>query len=320
VFFTRAGAVRPLWRVVIFVIAVALSISLAAMIVGPILKQFFDLVGMPGASTDEWVMCAGLLGATAFSLRIVDKRPWSTVWLGRNAANTPRLALGFVIGALAIGVPTALLIGAHWLRDSGATPGSWWGAALRVSLTLLPAALLEELATRGYLLSVLQARFGWIWGVAVTSVGFGLLHLANNGANVESVGLVAFAGFFLAAVVYATRSLYAAWMAHFAWNWTMAVVFHTAVSGYPFESPNYRYVDAGPNWATGGDWGPEGGVPAGLGMIGGMTFLLVRGARRRDDEATDERGVGSHAPDAQSPDEHLAVLSNDTLFDSPTEK
>jgi hypothetical protein len=97
-------------------------------------------------------------------------------------------------------------------------------------------------------------------------------------------------------------------MAHFAWNWTMAVLFHTAVSGYPFESPRYRYVDAGPDWATGGSWGPEGGIPAGLGMIGGMAFLLVGGTRRRDEE---DSGPASG--------DHIAHHSNDTPLDSPTE-
>jgi hypothetical protein len=64
-------------------------------------------------------------------------------------------------------------------------------------------------------------------------------------------------------------------MAHFAWNWTMAVLFHTAVSGIRMESPGYRYVDAGPDWATGGAWGPEGGVLAALGMLAGMAFLFA---------------------------------------------
>ena len=89
----------------------------------------------------------------------------------------------------------------------------------------------------------------------------------------------ALAGFFLAAVLYVTSSLYAAWIAHFAWNWTMAAVFHVAVSGYPLEAPKYRYVDAGPDWATGGEWGPEGGAPAALGMLAGTAFLFAR--RRR---------------------------------------
>jgi hypothetical protein len=70
-------------------------------------------------------------------------------------------------------------------------------------------------------------------------------------------------------------------MTHFAWNWTMAVVFHTAVSGYPLESPGYRYVDAGPDWATGGAWGPEGGIPAGIGMGGGAAAAYAIARRRR---------------------------------------
>jgi CAAX protease family protein len=257
-------------------------VIIASGVLGPILTQFFALAGARGVTNEYWITCAGLLGGTAVALRYVDKRPWADVWLGRDAARPSLLMLGFAIGAFAIGVPTALLVVSHWMRNAGSPTGSWFGAAVRVSLTLLPAALLEELMTRGYILSVLRERWGWLWAIVATSVGFGTLHLANNGATAESVGLVTFAGFFLAAVVYATRSLYAAWMAHFAWNWTMAVVFHTAVSGYPFESPRYRYVDAGPDWATGGDWGPEGGIPAGLGMIAGMAFLFARGARRND--------------------------------------
>ena len=61
----------------------------------------------------------------------------------------------------------------------------------------------------------------------------------------------------------------------------MAVVFHTAVSGLPLESPRYRYVDAGPDWATGGDWGPEGGIPAGLGMGTGAALVYLLSRRRR---------------------------------------
>jgi hypothetical protein len=63
-------------------------------------------------------------------------------------------------------------------------------------------------------------------------------------------------------------------MAQIAWNLNMAVLFHVAVSGYPMEAPGYRYVDAGPDWATGGAWGPEGGVPAALGMLAGVVVLF----------------------------------------------
>jgi len=160
---------------------------------------------------------------------------------------------------------------------------------VRVSMLLLPAALFEELVARGYILSVLKEWWGWTWAIVATSVAFGLFHLSNNGVTAESVALVVLAGFFLAGVLYATKSLYAAWMAHFAWNWTMAVVFHTAVSGYPLEAPGYRYVDAGPDWATGGEWGPEGGIPAGLGMGAGAGLAYLLSRRRRSPVIPKER-------------------------------
>jgi hypothetical protein len=150
-------------------------------------------------------------------------------------------------------------------------------------MVLLPAAFYEELLTRGYVFAVLREALGWRATLVATSVIFGLLHLQNAGANVESITLVILAGVFLGGLLVATRSLYAAWMAHFAWNWTMAVVFHTAVSGLALESPDYRYVDAGPDWVTGGVWGPEGGAAGGLGMLGGLVYLYARrNSRRRE--------------------------------------
>jgi membrane protease YdiL (CAAX protease family) len=286
--FDDDGALRVPWRIGVFCVALFAAFVVADALLGPLITDLFALVGVRGVSNQEWVQAAAALGGTAVSLRWIDKRPWSDVWLGRTAAQPRLLFFGFVVGAFAIAVPIALLISAHWLRETSGGNGSWWAAALRTSLFLLPAALVEELTTRGYLLSVLREAWGWPWAIGVTSVVFGLLHLANNGANVESVLLVTMAGVFLAGVLYVTKSLYAAWMAHFAWNWTMAVLFHTAVSGYPLESPRYRYVDAGPDWATGGEWGPEGGVPAGVGMGlgGGIAYLFARRARKPRREET----------------------------------
>jgi membrane protease YdiL (CAAX protease family) len=280
IFFSNAGALRAPWRILVFCVASLAAILVASTFLGPLITQLFGLSGVHGLSNASWVGAFGLLGGTAVCLHWVDKRPWRDVWLDRGAARPALLAFGFGLGALAIGLPIIGLIASHWLRESDGGAGSWLAAAIRITLVLLPAALLEELMTRGYILSVLKDWWGWRWSVIATSVAFGLLHLWNNGASAGSVALVTLAGFFLAGVLYVTRSLYAAWMAHFAWNWMMAVVFHTAVSGFPLESPRYRYVDAGPDWATGGEWGPEGGVPAGLGMAGGLVYLFARRARK----------------------------------------
>jgi membrane protease YdiL (CAAX protease family) len=204
---------------------------------------------------------------------------WSEVWLDRGAARPRAIALGFAFGAVAIGLPTATLTSVHWLARTPGDATSWLGGALRVSFILLPAALAEELLARGYILSVLVKWWGWPWAIATTSLAFGALHMRNPGATPESIALVTIAGVFLCAVLFATRSLYAAWAAHFAWNWTMAVLFHVSVSGLPFESPHYRYVDAGPDWATGGTWGPEGGLLAAVTMIAGSVWLFSRRGR-----------------------------------------
>jgi membrane protease YdiL (CAAX protease family) len=291
--FSETGAFRALWRLLFFSLASSAGLIVSDAILGPPIAALFRLAGIGDVSISTWMGLFGVLAGTAVCLHWIDKRSWRTVWLEREAARPSLLAFGFAIGALAIGLPIVVLIASHWLSEAAGSAGSWIGAAARVSLFLLPAALLEELTTRGYVLSVLVDWWGWKWAVAATSVVFGLLHLQNPGATAGSIALVTLAGFFLAAVLYATRSLYAAWMAHFAWNWTMAVVFHVAVSGLPFETPGYRFVGAGPAWATGGEWGPEGGALAGVGMLVGLAFLLIRAGNASKNAKQFERSTSA---------------------------
>ncbi|HVZ77333.1 MAG TPA: type II CAAX endopeptidase family protein [Gemmatimonadaceae bacterium] len=280
-FYTPGGALRAPWRLAVFAVATFTSWVVAgALLAGP-LAWLSARAGIQ-VSVEGWVGVAGLLGGHAIALRSIDRQPWSAVWLGRDAARPAAWVEGWGIGALAIGLPCAALLVAHELRMEAAPAGSWLASAARVAWFLLPAALMEELLTRGYVLAVLRDAWGWRWALAATSVGFGLLHLANAGATAESITMVALAGVMLGAIVLATRSLYAAWMAHFAWNWVMAGVLHSAVSGFPMETPNYRMVDAGAGWLTGGAWGPEGGVAAAAGMMAGLTYLYARRARREE--------------------------------------
>jgi hypothetical protein len=136
--------------------------------------------------------------------------------------------------------------------------------------------LYEELLSRGYIFATLKEWLGAPVAVTVTSVAFGLLHFQNPNVSVLSLVLVTLAGVFLAAVLLATRSLYAAWLAHFAWNWTMAALLHVPVSGIDLGKPDFQLVDTGPDWLTGGQWGPEGGAAAGLGMLGALAYLYWR--------------------------------------------
>ena len=230
---------------------------------------------------DELLSLAAALAATAIMLRSIDVRTWRDVGLASGAARARVVGTGWCIGFAAIGAACGVLLALGWLRIAPAEPGSSLGAAARITLFLIPAALAEEVLCRGYVLTVIRERIGTLAGVLVTSVVFGLLHLTNPGWTAATVGVVALAGVFLAAVRVVYDSLYAAWAAHVAWNWVMAVPLHAPVSGLRFEAPDYRTVSAGPEWITGGAWGPEGGLAAALGMAASLAYLYTR--RRREE-------------------------------------
>jgi CAAX protease family protein len=276
--YTPGGALRAPWRVIGFLVATAACALIAAAVVAPF-HAALQSTGFPGLA--DWiVILAAVVGGHVITLRWIDPRPWRYVWLDRAAAQPRRLIEGYLLGVLTIGLPSVALIARGWLSIEPNTPGSWTGAALRVSALLLVAAFVEELIFRGYVFAVLREKLGWAPALAVTSVAFGYAHVSNPGASARALLLVMLAGLFLGAIVAVMRSLYAAWMAHFAWNWTMAVLLHLPVSGLGTETPDYLTVDTGPDWATGGPWGPEGGGGAALGMIAGLGYLVARRQRK----------------------------------------
>jgi uncharacterized protein len=233
-----------------------------------------------------WVALAGALAATTAMIRWVDPRPWSALLMDRRAARPRPLAAGWLFGLLGIGVPSLLLLATGWLDLQPSVDGPWWTTTFALLALFLPQSLAEELVVRGYPFAVLRERWGGTMAIAATSVVFGLMHLANDGADVRSILLVILAGVFLGMVMIATNSLYAAWMAHAAWNWTMAALLHVPVSGSAFAMPDYRLADGGPDWATGGVWGPEGGAAGALGMLCGIGYLIARRSRRVQQERT----------------------------------
>ncbi len=272
------GRPRALWRILIFV-AVALGIALPIV---PLVTIAIEQTIGGRELGFSLGLCAALLLAHWIVLARVERRGWAAVGLGREAARPPAIVRGAVLGAMAIAVPVIALWSLGWMRVEPAAPGSSLVQAARAALVLAPAALLEELLMRGYIFTALREGLGLAGALALTSVLFGLLHAANPGATVVALGMVTLAGLLLGMVLVSTRSLYAATAAHLAWNFVLAGVLHVAVSGLGFRTPDYRIVETGPDWLTGGSWGPEGGVAAGLGMTAALAYLIARPWRRRE--------------------------------------
>jgi len=239
----------------------------------------------PQGVLTQWLTLSSALIATFVFLRLVEKLPWSTIGLHAQAASPQVMVRGTALGAGAIGAASLMLVAVQQLRIVPAPDGSWWGTAGYAAAVLLPAAFFEEVAMRGYVFSVLRRTAGWKTALVVTSVVFGLLHAGNPGADVQSMVAVIVAGFFLGAVFLATGSLYAVGAAHFAWNWTMAGLLHTPVSGLTMPTPDYRTIDSGPDWLTGGTWGPESGFAAVAIMSVALFYLFQRNLRRMESHA-----------------------------------
>jgi membrane protease YdiL (CAAX protease family) len=282
------GRARAPWRLLLFLILSAACVIVVVIGLQPVLAMIERAVGIEGTAESYGTVIALLL-AHWMTFRSFDQRPWSFAWLHRDAARPRALGQGWLLGGLPIGLMSLALVAAGLLDIQRMPDGSWTRVAIQTGLLLLPAAFYEELLSRGYIFATLAEWLGRFWAVALTSVGFGLLHLWNPGASVLSIVLVTLAGVYLAVVLLATNSMYAAWMAHWAWNWVMAAFLHVPVSGLPLDRPDYQIVDSGPDWVTGGAWGPEGGAAGAAGMLGVLAYLYWRRRRTTTTNDTVER-------------------------------
>jgi membrane protease YdiL (CAAX protease family) len=287
-FQTSSSRIRAPRRVTFFILATIAGGLFAANVAYGIvaLTPLVDLARQYSVSLADFGELLALLIGTYASLRVIDGLRdgiWSRIGLGPSGLRPKLLLIGLAAGTLGILIPCALLIatGRFSFEKQPSEIISWWSATRGALFMLIPAALVEELAMRGYLLTTLVEGVGIPFAVAITSVLFALLHLLNPDPTFLSTAMVALAGVFLATVRLATGSLWAAWIAHLAWNVVQAVALHAPLSGLPLPTPGYRLVDHGPEWLTGGPWGPEGGLAAAAGMLV-ATFLLVKFARPRD--------------------------------------
>jgi membrane protease YdiL (CAAX protease family) len=117
----------------------------------------------------------------------------------------------------------------------------------------------EEILFRGYHLQTITSGLNLFWGLIISSIIFGGLHLANPNATWVSAAGIFFAGLFLAYGYVRTQQLWLSIGLHIGWNFFEGVVFGFPVSGltiYPLIHINV----SGPKVWTGGAFGPEAGL------------------------------------------------------------
>jgi membrane protease YdiL (CAAX protease family) len=139
-------------------------------------------------------------------------------------------------------------------------------------------ALVEEILFRGVLFRIPERSLGSWAALALSALIFALAHLPNEGVTPLAVANTAVAGLMFAAAYLATRRLWLAIGAHFAWNFLSDGVFSLPTSGSPARGLLQGQL-SGPEWLTGGAYGLEASVLT-LAAYSLATALLLRHALR----------------------------------------
>lgn len=259
----RAG-----WRILGYLLLSAgagiILSTLAAAMGGRIAQQ----AGFP-------IMLASALVAGWGMLVLVDRRRPGALGFALEPAAVKDSAVGLGVGGAMLAGAVALLAVAsmaRWVADEGTMPE--YVAALATSFVFFAvAAAAEEAVFRGYAFQALVQGVG-VWPAAVgSSALFALLHANNPNVTPVALANIFLAGIMLAVAYLRTRSLWFATGVHLGWNWTMASLLDFPVSGIVKDMPLYTARETGPDWVTGGTFGPEAGIAASLAIAAGAAWM-----------------------------------------------
>lgn len=228
--------------------------------------------------------CAGGVGVALLFRRFIDRQPVGTLGFSFRVRWLRLFGIGILFG---IGMQTLVLILESALGFARTATPHWQAGEIESLAYMIPllllAALAEEMPIRGYLFQNLKEAWGAWPALIVTSLFFAALHLFNPGAH-DDVGLtiagIAVAGALFCLSVMLTGSLWFALGCHFAWNLFEGPIFGFPVSGQSFGSTNVLAQSVtGPEWFTGGAFGPEAGASSLIALAAGAAVLYV--LRRR---------------------------------------
>ena len=242
----------------------------------------------------EWFSAAELaipFGATilliALWVGLYERRPFSTLGFERAAA-LGKYGRGLIIGMLAfVGVIGLLALFGVVIVEP--TPTTLVGApALPAVLLILPSWIIqgasEEIATRGWILPVIGARYRPLLGILSSTLFFTIMHALNPGLSLLAVANLALYGLFAALYALREGSLWGICAFHSVWNWAQGHVFGLSVSGMSLTTGTLLdLATRGPDVLTGGAFGPEGSLAAtvvfGLGIAILLLFPMAEGKR-----------------------------------------
>jgi len=269
---------RRLGRLARFVRFPPVLLFLGFLWVGLCIGMGAGLGGLLLADTKVWAQpllmgLTALLGYAAFARLVERRQPAELAGPGAGRELGAGLAIGLALFSTVIGV--LWLMGFYTV--TGRHPAEVMGPVLAASIM---AGLTEELLIRGLAFRILEAWLGSWLALALTALLFGALHLPNPGATLTSAAAIALeAGVMLAAAYMLTRRLWLAIGIHAGWNFTQTGLYGVATSGRA-GTGLLKGELSGPDWLSGGGFGPEASVVAVVVCVA-MGLALLALAHRR---------------------------------------
>lgn len=217
-----------------------------------------------------------------FWLWLFERRPFWTIGLERPFLKKylRGLFVGLVMFASAVFILFALGMVETERPVAGFNLISLVGAAVILVGWVVQGAA-EEVLARGFLLPIIGLRWNPLLGILFSSIFFALLHFLNPNVSWISFFNLALFGLFAALYALYEGGLWGVFAIHTIWNWAQGNLFGFEVSGLSLQSGMiFDLMEAGPDWITGGLFGPEGGIVITIVLLVGSLLVWIAGRRR----------------------------------------
>ncbi len=256
--FVGPEGLRLGWGLAFYVVAFLL---LQKIVVGTVGAYDFGASGLWSMMLEE---LGNLVAAVipAVVLAKVERRPWSAFGLPGRHVFGRLFWVGAIWGFAGISLLMFALYGAnafsfgHVLLHGGRMVrfAAFW------AVMFMLVGLFEEFLLRGYSQFTLARGIGFWPAAVVLSVGFGLIHLRNDGEQWAGLAAAAFIGFFFCLTLRRTGNLWFAVGFHAAWDWGETYFYSVPDSGMVAPGHLLSSSMRGQPWLSGGSVGPEGSV------------------------------------------------------------
>lgn len=208
--------------------------------------------------------------------RLLQKRGPASLGFTRKGMGREYLA-GAGTGFLVFSAAVLLCVVTGSLRLEGFSPAFRPGMFVLLLIGFLVQGMAEEVLCRGYFM-VSFARGYPLWAaVAVNSIAFAALHLANDGVSVLALVNLVLYGVFASLYFIRRGNIWGVGAFHSLWNFAQGNFYGVQVSGSVMNCTLLRSTAAaGREVIHGGAFGLEGGLAVTIVLAAGCLLLLYR--------------------------------------------